>query len=212
MIRVHGDVRSGNCLKVRWLLDWLNTPYEWIPVDVLAGETRTPRFLGLNPAGQIPFVELEDGRGLAQSNAILLHFSEGGPLLPDDPWLKAKVWEWLFWEQYSHEPAIAVRRFQKLYLGRQDPEIDPQLLDRGRLALSRMEIQLSASEWLVGRGPTAADLALLPYTALAPEGGFSLDHWPAVRRWIDRSLTAFDVDPSALGTPTLPLSSRGKPS
>lgn len=211
MTRVYGDVRSGNCLKVRWLLDWLNTPYEWIPVDVLAGETRTPRFLALNPAGQIPFVELDDGRGLAQSNAILLHFSEGGPLLPDAPWLKAKVWEWLFWEQYSHEPAIAVRRFQRLYLGRHDPEIDPQLLDRGRRALARMEIQLSASDWLVDRTPTVADLALLPYTALAPEGGFSLDDWPAVRRWIDRSLTAFEVDPSLLGTTTLPLSSRGKP-
>jgi glutathione S-transferase len=193
MLRVFGDVRSGNCLKVKGLLDWLGCPYAWADVDILAGGTRTAAFLALNPAGQIPFIQLEDGRGLAQSNAILLHLARGTSLLPEDPYDLARAYEWLFWEQYSHEPALAVRRFQKLYLNRDDHEIDPALLRRGYDAVARMETHLAQADWMVGSSPSVADLALLPYTALAPEGGFDLKASPAVCAWINRSLDVFGL-------------------
>lgn len=191
MLRVFGDVRSGNCLKVKGLLDWLGRPYDWIDVDILAGGTRTAAFLALNPVGQIPFVQLEDGRGLAQSNAILLHLARGTSLLPQDAYDLARMYEWLFWEQYSHEPALAVRRFQKVYLDRPDDEIDPALMRRGEDALAHMQARLAQADWLVGPSPSVADLALLPYTALAPEGGFDLKASPAVCAWINRSLDVF---------------------
>lgn len=191
MLRVFGDVRSGNCLKVKGLLDWLGRPFAWVDIDILAGGTRTAAFLALNPAGQIPFIQLEDGRGLAQSNAILLHLARGTSLLPQDAYDLARVYEWLFWEQYSHEPALAVRRFQKLYLNRADHEIDPALLRRGYDAIARMEAHLAQADWMAGSSPSVADLALLPYTALAPEGDFDLKASPAVCAWINRSLDVF---------------------
>lgn len=196
MLRVFGDVRSGNCLKVKLLLDWLGRPYAWVEVDIMAGETRTAEFLARNPAGQIPYIELEDGRGLGQSNAILLHLAQGTSLLPQDAYELARVQEWLFWEQYSHEPALAVRRFQKIYMGKPDDAIDPTLLSRGYAALARMEAHLAQSSWLVAGAPSVADLALLPYTALAPEGGFDLRASPALRAWIDRCLAVFPLTAS----------------
>src|SRR5688572_26802609 len=118
---IYGDRRSGNCLKVKWTCERLNVPYRWIEVDVVAGETRRPEFLARNPAGQVPTVELEDGRVLAQSNGVMLCLAEragGGGLIPADPYDRARMYEWLFWEQYSHETAIAVARFQMAYLGK----------------------------------------------------------------------------------------------
>ncbi|MFN3352600.1 MAG: glutathione S-transferase N-terminal domain-containing protein, partial [Brevundimonas sp.] len=115
MIDVYGDRRSGNCLKVLWLLQALGRPYRWRDVDVLGGGARTPAFRALNIAGQVPVVAFQDGRTLAQSNAILLHLAEGGPLIPSEPHDRAAMFQWLFWEQYSHEPFLAVRRFQKVY-------------------------------------------------------------------------------------------------
>jgi glutathione S-transferase len=193
MIQVFGDTRSGNCLKVKWLLDHLGLPHAWTQLDVTRGETRTARFLALNPAGQVPLVVLPDGRPLAQSNAILLHFAAGTALLPNDAYEQAKVLEWLFWEQYSHEPYVAVRRFHKLYLGRPDADLDPKLLERGNQALARMEEHLRGSAWLVGNQPTVADLCLLPYTKLAHEGGFVPDDHPAVQAWVARASTRFGV-------------------
>jgi glutathione S-transferase len=191
MIQVFGDDRSGNCLKVKWLLDHLHVPYAWKQLDILQGESRTAAFLAMNPAGQVPLVLLADGRPLAQSNAILLHFAAGTRLLPSDAYAQAKVLEWLFWEQYSHEPWVAVRRFQKLYLNKPDHELDPRLLERGNAALARMEKQLGATPWLVGTAPTLADLCLLPYTKFAREGGFELAEFPAVSAWISRASDAF---------------------
>ena len=147
----------------------------------------------MNPAGQVPAVVFEDGRVLAQSNAIIGHFGEGTRFVPGDPWLRAKMYEWLFWEQYSHEPYVAVVRFQRTFLGRPAAEIEPRLMERGRAALDRMEAALAGADWLVGDGPTLADLALVAYTRVAHEADFDLDRYPAIRRWIGRVETAFAI-------------------
>ena len=186
--RLYGDCRSGNCLKVRWTADLLGAPYDWIDVDVTKGETRTEEFLALNPSGQVPLLVLPDGRTLSQSNAIVLYLAavHDGALAPSDPFERAKVHEWLFWEQYSHEPYIAVRRFQKAFLGKKDDEIDPRLLANGRRALGRMALQLGRSAYIAGERLTAADIALVAYTRVAHEGGFDIDEFPNLRSWISR--------------------------
>ncbi len=186
--KIYGDSRSGNCLKVRWTMMLLGVPFEWIEMDVVAGSTRTDDFLKLNPAGQVPCVILPDGRALAQSNAIIVYLAQvhDGDLVPVDPFERAKVNEWLFWEQYSHEPYIAVRRFQKAYLGKRDEELDPKLLANGRRALGQMELQLRKTAFIAGEKLTVADIALVAYTRAAPEGGFDLEEFPSVRQWIAR--------------------------
>ena len=193
MLTVFGDIRSGNCLKVKWLLDRLGHDYRWIETDVMSGATRSTEFLAMNPAGQVPAVLFDNGRALAQSNAIIGHFGEGSRFLPADPWERARVYEWLFWEQYSHEPCIAVARFQRAFLGRAADEIDPRLMERGRAALERMEGAVGEAGWLVGDGPTLADLALVAYTRVAHEGGFDLAPYPAIRGWIGRVEGEFGI-------------------
>ncbi|MGZ9099871.1 MAG: glutathione S-transferase family protein [Brevundimonas sp.] len=193
MLTVHGDIRSGNCLKVKWLLDRLGRDYRWIETDVLSGATRSAEFLARNPAGQVPTVVLEDGRVLAQSNAILLYVGEGTAFIPADPYDRARMHEWLFWEQYSHEPYIAVVRFQRLLAGKRADEIEPRLMARGHAALARMETALTGADWLVGAGPTLADLALAAYTRAAPEADFDLGPYPGVRAWIARVEAAFGI-------------------
>ena len=188
-ITIYGDHRSGNCLKVIWTCERLNLPFRWIEVDVIAAETRTSEFLARNPAGQVPTVELEDGRILAQSNGIMLHLAEragGGGLIPADAYERARMYEWLFWEQYSHETAIAVARFQLAYLNKPRETLDPRLFERGEAALARMELALGASDWLVGEELTLADIALVAYTRVAHEGGFDLRGYPAVEAWVPR--------------------------
>lgn len=193
MLTVYGDIRSGNCLKVKWLLDWLGRDYRWVEIDVMSGATRTAEFLARNPAGQVPAVVLEDGRVLAQSNAIIGYFGEGTAFMPANLHDRARMYEWLFWEQYSHEPCIAVVRFQRLLAGRRADEIEPGLIARGHAALARMEAALTEADWLVGAGPTLADLALVAYTRVAHEGDFDLAAYPALRRWIGRVETAFAI-------------------
>ena len=185
-ITIYGDSISGNCLKVKWTAEYLAIPYEWIEVDVVKGEARSDRIRALNPAAQVPTVLLEDGRALAQSNAIIVHLAEDSALIPKDAYWRAKMWEWLFWEQYSHEPYIAVRRFQKHYLGKPEAEIDPKLMERGRAALARMEAWLGASPYLVDGALTCADISLVAYTRFADEGGFDLGEFPAVAAWVAR--------------------------
>jgi glutathione S-transferase len=182
---IYGDSGSGNCLKVLWLARHLGIEHRWIETSVLNRGTRTEAFRALNPSAQVP-VLVHERRALAQSNAILLHLAEihDSPLLPCEPFARAKVYEWLFWEQYSHEPCIAVRRFQKVYLKRRDDEIEPKLMERGVAALERMELELARSAFLAGPRATLADLALVAYTRVAPEGGFELESFPAIRRWI----------------------------
>ncbi|MFL9503044.1 glutathione S-transferase family protein [Rhodopseudomonas palustris] len=186
-MKIYGDLNSGNCLKVKWTCDRLGLPYEWIAIDTMKGETRTPAFLALNPAGQVPVVALDDGRSLAQSNAIIRYLARGTDLIPADPWLEAKMDEWLFWEQYSHEPYIAVCRFQMVYLGKPASELDPDKVRRGHAALARMEQHLAHSEFLVGETLSLADVALLAYTRMAEQGGFALQDYPAIRSWIGRA-------------------------
>jgi glutathione S-transferase len=193
MLTVFGDIRSGNCLKVKWMLDLLGKDYSWVETDIMSGGSRTADFLAMNPAGQVPTIVLDDGRPLAQSNAILLHFAEGTPYIPEDAYDRARMFEWLFWEQYSHEPYVAVARFQRLYLGKAASEVEPRLMERGRAALDRLEAALSEDEWLAGVSPSVADLALVAYTRLAHEGGFDLSPLPNVRRWIARVETVFGI-------------------
>ena len=193
MLTVYGDIRSGNCLKVKWLLDWLGRDYRWVETDVMSGVTHSADFLARNPAGQVPAVVLEDGRVLAQSNAIIGWFGEGTAFVPADPYDRARMYEWLFWEQYSHEPYIAVVRFQRLLGGKRADEIEPRLVVRGHAALARMEAALTGADWLVGGGPTLADLALVAYTRVAHEGDFDLGSYPAVRAWIGRVEAAFGI-------------------
>jgi glutathione S-transferase len=183
---IYGDRRSGNCLKVKWTAQRLGLPFEWREVDVMTGFTRTPDYLAINPAGQVPAVILDDGRPLAQSNAIILHLAEGSNLIPADAYARARMLEWLFWEQYSHETSIAVARFQMLFLGKRRDELEPRLIERGWAALARLELGLAATPYLVGEQLSLADVSLVAYTRWAHEGGFDLEPYPKVGAWIGR--------------------------
>lgn len=188
-LTLYGDPISGNCLKTKWTADYCGVDYDWIDIDILNGDTRTEEFLSINPVGQVPVARWPDGRVLPQSNAIILYLAEstGSDLVPDDAFQRAQLQSWLFWEQYSHETAIAVRRFHKHYLKKPDAEIDPDLMAKGRRALGVMEMQLTWTDWLVGERVSVADIALVAYTRLAHEGGFDLDEFPNVKRWVRRT-------------------------
>jgi len=185
-MRIYGDSISGNCLKAKWVADLRGLSYEWVETSVLSGATRTADYLAMNPAGQVPLVRFDDGRILAQSNAIMLAFAEGSTLIPDDAYARAKMFEWLFWEQYSHEPYVAVARFQLHYLKKAPSELDPRIIERGNGALRLMNEALGGRDYLVGDTLTLADIALVAYTRVAHEGGFDLGGYPEVRRWVDR--------------------------
>lgn len=185
-ITLYGSSDSGNCLKCKWVAERLDVPVRWIEINTFSGETRTPEFLAINPAGQVPVAILADGRMLAQSNAIMLHLAEQSELAPNGAYDRAKMFEWLFWEQYSHEPAIAVRIARKHFLKQRDEELDPALMTRGKAALARMETQLRNTPYLVGAALTLADIALVAYTRYAHRGGFELADYPAVRDWVGR--------------------------
>jgi glutathione S-transferase len=185
-ITIYGDPISGNCMKVRFVADRLKIPYRWIEVSVLKAETRKLEFLAINPAGQVPVVVLADGRPLAQSNAIILHLAEGSSLVPADAYERALMHQWLFWEQYSHETAIAVLRFQKTYLKKPESEIDPSLKPKGERVLTLMDRHLTDRSYFVANRLTLADIALVAYTRWADEAGFDLNDWPCVRKWVGR--------------------------
>ncbi len=195
---IYGDVASGNCLKVKWTADHLGIPYDWHPVDVVAGEARTAAFLRVNPGGKVPAIVLPGGELLTESNAIIHYLARGSALVPDDALDHARMLQWMFWEQYSHEPYIAVRRYH-LHLAGADPAtLDPKLLERGNAALAVMEAHLAgdgtaARDWFVGDGPTLADVALVAYTRWAGQGGFDLDAFPAVRDWVGRVEAALEI-------------------
>jgi glutathione S-transferase len=195
-MKIYGDSNSGNCLKVKWVCDRLALPYTWVDIDTLKGETRTAQFLKLNSAGQVPAVEFDDGRTLAQSNAIIRYLARGSDLIPADAFASAKMDEWLFWEQYSHEPYIAVSRFQMHSLGKSASELDPDKVKRGYAALARMEHQLADTRFLIGDTLSLADVALLAYTRVAHEGGFHLDGYGAVRRWIGEAERSLGLPPA----------------
>jgi glutathione S-transferase len=195
-MKIYGDLKSGNCLKVKWVCDRLGLRYDWVDIDTMKRETRTSAFLKLNAAGQVPTVEFDDGRTLAQSNAIIRYLARNSDLIPADAFAQAKMDEWLFWEQYSHEPYIAVCRMQMVYLGRPASDLDTEKIKGGYAALARMEQQLAATHFLVGDAFSLADVSLLAYTRLAHEGGFHLDGYASIRRWIGEAERALGL-PSA---------------
>ena len=188
MYRVHGMVSSGNCHKVRVTLDVLGLPYEWNEVDSTRGRTRTREFLAMNPNGKIPVLEIEPGTYLPESNAILCYLADGTRLLPSERLSRARVMQWLFFEQYSHEPYIAVARYlRKLH---PDPASQRALadskMDGGYKALGVMEEHLSRAPFFAAERFTIADIALYAYTHAAGDGGFDLQRFPAVCAWLDR--------------------------
>jgi glutathione S-transferase len=195
-MKIYGDRISGNCLKVKWVCDLLALPYAWIDVDVVKGETRSADFLALNPWGQVPTVVFDDGRTLAQSNAIIRYLARDSHLIPADAFMAAQMDGWLFWEQYSHEPYIAVRRFHLTYLGKPADALDPKLETRGYAALDIMERRLSEARHLAGDALSLADIALLAYTRLAHEGGFDLTRYDGIRRWIAQSEAELRLAPA----------------
>jgi glutathione S-transferase len=179
---------SGNCFKVRLLLAHLGIPYEHRTVDVADRSGRPELLGGLNPALRVPTLVLDDGRPLAESGAILWYFGDGTRFVPADPYERAQVLQWMFFEQYDHEPAIAVVRFWLAYSGRPEAFAD-RLVERtaaGYRALDALELGLDGRSWLVGDGMTLADIALYAYTHVAHEGGFDLARYPAIRSWLDR--------------------------
>lgn len=183
---VYGDSISGNCLKVKFVADYLGLPYDWVEISVLAKETRTPEFLAMNPAGQVPVVRFADSGMLAQSNAIILHLAQNTDLIPADPFDRALMYQWLFWEQYSHETAVAVLRFQRHYLKKPDSEIDPNLPKRCAGVLTLMNNHLAEHRYFVGDKLSLADVALVAYTRFAPQAGLNLTPYPHVSNWIGR--------------------------
>ncbi|MEL8055248.1 MAG: glutathione S-transferase family protein [Pseudomonadota bacterium] len=192
-LTLYGDTMSGNCLKPRWTADYLNIPYDWVEIDIFKNETQTEEFLALNPVGQVPLARWPDGRILPQSNAIMVYLAQGSDLVPADAFTRAQMESWLYWEQYSHEPYIAVRRSKLKYRGLSEDELDPDLLVKGRRALGVMELQLTYTDWLAGDGLTCADIALVSYTRVAHEGGFDLSEFPNVERWVSRVESALNI-------------------
>jgi len=188
MIKVYGMSLSGNCHKVRMVLEALHLPYAWNEIDSSKGETRTPEFLARNPNGKVPVVELEPGVYLPESNAIICYLADGSPLMPDDRLLRARVLQWLFFEQYSHEPYIAVARF--LCRFHPNPPSQRALVESkmpgGYRALEVIEKALADAPFLVGGRYTIADIGLYAYTHVADEGGFDLARFPAIRSWLSR--------------------------
>jgi glutathione S-transferase len=188
MYKVYGDYRSGNCYKIKLMLELLGIEYQWVAVDILKGETQTEAFLAKNPNGKIPVLELDDGTCLWESNAILNFLADGSAFLPSEPRLRTQVLQWQFFEQYSHEPYVAVARFIQLYQGMPAERAEEYqvCLVRGYKALKVMEQQLSRTPFLVGEQYSIADIALYAYTHVADEGGFDLTPYPAIRAWLAR--------------------------
>jgi glutathione S-transferase len=192
MLKLYDDPDSGNGYKALLLLSLLGTPYDLVKVNAIQGETRKDAFLKKNPNGRIPLLELEDGSFLAESNAIMFYLAEGTPYLPDDRLGRARALQWMFFEQYSHEPYIAVLRFWKRHTDK-TPETEPQWAERekkGYDALAVMEQTLAKQDWLLGAGsdggPSIADISLYAYTHVADQSGFDLSDFPGLRAWIDR--------------------------
>ncbi|XDD46791.1 glutathione S-transferase family protein [Leptospira sp. WS39.C2] len=187
-MKIYGDSQSGNCYKIQLVTSFLKIPYDWVELNIKNGETQTDSFLKLNPNGKIPILVLDDGKVIAESNAILHFLAEGSFLLPKDTYLKAKVLEWQFFEQYSHEPYIAVARFIQHYLGIPEERREEYNSKQkgGHKALKVMEQQLEKTPFFVGDKITIADISLFAYTHVADQGGFDLSNYPHILSWIKR--------------------------
>ena len=187
-MKIYGDTQSGNCYKVQLICQLLNIDHQWIDVDILAGDTKSDDFLKKNPNGKIPLLELDSGETLSESNAIINYLAFGSDLYPNDRLAQARVLQWQFFEQYSHEPFIAVARFINKYLGLPADKADEYAAKQtgGHKALHVMEQQLAQTPFLAGEKVTTADISLYAYTHVADEGGFELEAYPAIRAWLDR--------------------------
>ena len=187
-VKIYGDIQSGNCYKVKLLASFLDTKHEWIDVDILAKETQTDLFLKMNPNGKIPLLELDDGTYISESNAILNYLAFETPLGGNTRFITSKILEWQFFEQYSHEPYIAVARFISKYLGLPEDRITEYKSKQlgGHKALQVMEEQLQQTPYLVGSEITIADISLYGYTHVAHEGGFDLSEYPSIQQWIEK--------------------------
>jgi len=188
MLTLYDFLPSGNGYKVRLLLSQLGIPFKLVEKNILKGETRAPEFLAINPDGRIPTLQFDDGRILAQSNAIAFYFAEGTPFLPADKFERAQVLQWMFFEQYSHEPHIAVARFWIHELHKREEWADrlKERWEKGYQALDIMERHLRDRRFLVGSAYSIADIALYAYTHVAEQGDFDLNRYPAIRGWLDR--------------------------
>jgi glutathione S-transferase len=186
MVTLYDFLPSGNGYKCRLAMHQLGRPFRLVEKDITKGETRTPEFLAKNPNGRIPLLELEDGRLLAESNAILWYVAEGTHLVPEDRFERAQVMQWLFYEQYSHEPNVATARFWLHYAADYDKALLAKKQELGRFALALMDRHLQRREFFVGDRYSIADIALYAYTHVADEGGFDLAAYPAVQAWLAR--------------------------
>jgi glutathione S-transferase len=188
MLKVYGMKTSGNCYKVQLALEQLEIPYEWEEVDIMTGVTRKPGFLAKNPNGRVPTLEVSPGKYLPESNAILCYLAEGTPLWPAGRWERAQALQWMFFEQYSHEPYVAVARFICKFLPPDHPRQAelPRVRERAHQALAVMERHLAAQPFLVQTGYSVADIALFAYTHAAADGGIALDGYPSINAWIRR--------------------------
>ncbi|MEH2287290.1 glutathione S-transferase family protein [Nostoc sp.] len=191
LLHLYDFLPSGHGYKIRLLLTQLGMPFERIEINILKNETQTPEFLSKNPNGKIPVLEIEAGKYLAESNAILVYLSEGTEFLPYDRFLRAQVLQWLCFEQYSHEPFIATSRFWISILGKAEEysEAIKQKRKPGNAALNLMDKHLTSQDFFVGERYTIADIALFAYTHVANEGGFDLTQYPAIQAWIERVKT-----------------------
>jgi len=187
-LKIYGDSRSGNCYKIQLLCAEMGIDYDWQEVDILAGDTRTPQFLAMNANGRIPLLALPDGRFLPESNAILYYLADGSEFFAGDAFARAEIMQWMFFEQYSHEPYIATSRFIIKYLGNpRDKQVALEEKKVGGLAaLDIMEQQLTDQSFFTGDKFNIADIALYAYTHVADEGGFELDDFPRILEWIER--------------------------
>ena len=185
-LKIYGDSRSGNCYKIQLLCSEMGVDYDWEEVDIIAGDTRTPQFLAMNANGKIPLLALPDGRYLPESNAILFYLADGSEFFAGDAYARAEILQWMFFEQYSHEPNIATSRFIIKYLG--NPADRQSGLEEKKIggykALEIMEQQLRRHAFIAGDNYNIADIALFAYTHVADEGGFKLDDYAAIREWI----------------------------
>ena len=186
MYRVYGDLLSGNCYKIKLLLEFLAVEHEWQHVDILAKETHSEEFLAKNANGKIPLLQINEQEFLAESNAILNYLADGTDWLPGSRLARARVLQWQFFEQYSHEPYIAVARYINKYLGLPPDRLNEYQSKQagGHKALQVMEKQLQETDFLIGSQPTIADISLYGYTHVAHEGGFELAEYPAVHNWL----------------------------
>jgi len=185
-MKLYDYLPSGNSYKVRLLLSYLDMDYDWVNLNIIDGQTRTDDFMALNPVGQIPVLELDDGRTIAESNAILHYLGASSELWPEGRYDQAKALQWMFFEQYKHEPSIAVARFIRNYFMESRADELPSLMERGYLALDIMEAHLAQTDWFAGARRSLADISLYAYTHVADAGGFDLSRYVHIMAWLER--------------------------